>query len=401
MSALLQLTCFQMLIYAGMWIAGWVIVGEERRAVRHWLGFNLLLAVGLGLVSLRPAGDPWLTVVLANLVLAGAFLLLYRGGALFLRLPTRDVEAAMLMLSCMAFAVWTGPVPTGPGWIHPGAATAALIGWVLLAASWRSRGALAEQFGPRTAWVALAPQVVYGIVQGVRAWQIFTLDATAVQLQTQSASNQALVYVSMLAAAVFNLVFMFLIVLRLMGRLTYMVEHDGLTGLLNRRAIETLLEREWVRWRRMGQPFTVLALDLDHFKQINDRWGHPAGDAVLRSTASLLRREVREVDSVGRVGGEEFLVLMPGCAPASAAHVAERLRGVLRARPVDVGTAEPVPVTGSIGVAAVASTDTDLAHLLRRADAALYIAKAQGRDCVVCAAADSGRVPVTPVVPAI
>jgi diguanylate cyclase (GGDEF)-like protein len=151
----------------------------------------------------------------------------------------------------------------------------------------------------------------------------------------------------------------------------------------------------------MGQPFTVLALDLDHFKQINDRWGHPAGDAVLRSTASLLRREVREVDSVGRVGGEEFLVLMPGCAPASAAHVAERLRGVLRARPVDVGTAEPVPVTGSIGVAAVVSTDTDLAHLLRRADAALYIAKAQGRDCVVCAAADSGRVPVTPVVPAI
>ncbi len=254
MSALLQLTCFQMLIYAGMWIAGWVIVGEERRAVLHWLGFNLLLAVGLGLVSLRPTGDPWLTVVLANLVLAGAFLLLYRGGALFLRLPTRDVEATMLMLSCAAFAVWAGPVPTRPGWIHPGAATAALIGWVLLAASWRSRGALAEQFGPRTAWVALAPQVVYGIVQGIRAWQIFTLDASAVQLQTQSVSNQALVYVSMLSAAVFNLVFMFLIVLRLMGRLTYMVEHDGLTGLLNRRAIETLLNASGRAGGAWGSP---------------------------------------------------------------------------------------------------------------------------------------------------
>jgi diguanylate cyclase (GGDEF)-like protein len=390
-----------MLIYAGMWAAGWVILGEERKAVLHWLGFNLLLALGLGLVSLRPAGDPWFTVVLANLVLAGGFLLLYRGGALFLRLPVRDGELAAAMLGCIAFALWSGPIPHGPGWIHPGAGTAALIGWTLLAGSWRGRAALTAQFGARTAWVALSPQVLYGLVQVLRAHQIITLDATAVQLQTHSAANELLVYASMLSAAVFNLVYMFLIVLRLMGRLTYMVDHDALTGLFNRRAIQAMLEREWARWRRMGKPFTVIALDLDHFKQINDRWGHPAGDAVLRSTASLLRREVREVDSVGRVGGEEFLVLMPGCAPASAAHVAERLRGVLRARPVDVGTAEPVPVTGSIGVAAVVSTDTDLAHLLRRADAALYIAKAQGRDCVVCAAADSGRVPVTPVVPAI
>ena len=109
MSALLQLACFQMLIYAGMWAAGWVILGEERKAVLHWLGFNLLLALGLGLVSLRPAGDPWFTVVLANLVLAGGFLLLYRGGALFLRLPVRDGELAAAMLGCIAFALWSGP----------------------------------------------------------------------------------------------------------------------------------------------------------------------------------------------------------------------------------------------------------------------------------------------------
>lgn len=382
MSALLQLACFQMLIYTGMWAAGWVIVGEERKAVLHWLGFNLLLALGLGLVSLRPTGDPWLTVVAANLLLAGGFLLLYRGGALFLRLRVRDGELAALMLLCMAFALWAGPRPDRPGWVHPGGGTAALIGWTLLAGSWRSRAALTAQFGSRTAWVALSPQVLYGLLQVLRAGQIFTLDATVVQLQTHSAANELLVYASMLSAAVFNLVYMFLIVLRLMGRLTYMVDHDALTGLLNRRAIQSMLEREWARWRRMGQPFTVIALDLDHFKQINDRWGHPAGDEVLRQTAGRLQGQVREIDAVGRVGGEEFLVLMPGCTAGDAPAVARRLHLALRNAPVEVDSRAQLQVTASLGVAVVDVGDATVDKLLARADLALYRAKHGGRDRV-------------------
>ncbi|MCK6423520.1 MAG: GGDEF domain-containing protein [Burkholderiaceae bacterium] len=387
MNALLQLACFQMLIYAGMWAAGWVIVGEERRSVLHWLGFNLLVAAGMGLTLLRPTGDPWLTVALANVLIAGAFLLLVRGGALFLRRPTRDLELGLIALAGLAFVLWTGPAPRGPGWIHPGGAATAVIAWSLLSMCWRDRAALAEQFGPRTAAVALAPMALYGGLQAWRTVQIFTRDASFVHIQSQSTANELLVYASLLAAAVFNLVFMFLIVLRLMGRLTYLVEHDGLTGLLNRRAIQSLLEREWARWRRLGEPFTVVALDLDHFKQINDRWGHPAGDEVLRSASSLLRREVRSIDAVGRVGGEEFLVLMPGCAPESAVGVAERLRRSLRGQPVAIDGGREVAVTASLGVAAVDAGDPDLEHLMRRADAALYQAKHEGRDRVVRAQA--------------
>jgi diguanylate cyclase (GGDEF)-like protein len=155
--------------------------------------------------------------------------------------------------------------------------------------------------------------------------------------------------------------------------------------LLNRRAIQNLLEREWARWRRLGQPFTLVSVDLDHFKQINDRWGHPAGDAVLRNTARVLHEQVRSIDRVGRVGGEEFLVLMPGCTPCSAAAVAERLRMALRNDPVELVPQGRVALTASLGVAVVTSGDADLEQMIRRADAALYRAKHEGRDRVVLA----------------
>ena len=164
--------------------------------------------------------------------------------------------------------------------------------------------------------------------------------------------------------------------------------HDGLTGLLNRRAILGLLQIELERAAREVQPVAVLMVDLDHFKAINDRHGHMAGDAALRETANRLMTSVRRYDSVGRYGGEEFLVVLPGCNGDGALAQAERLRQAVASEPFSIAT-QSLPITCSIGVAwRPASSRCDTDTLVRESDLGLYGAKESGRNRIVCAAVE-------------
>jgi two-component system, cell cycle response regulator len=160
--------------------------------------------------------------------------------------------------------------------------------------------------------------------------------------------------------------------------------HDHLTGLWNRGAIMDLLQRETQRTVRIGEPMGVIMADLDHFKRINDSYGHQIGDAVLREVAHRLLESVRNYDYVGRYGGEEFLIVLTACATADLAVTAERIRIHVSEEPVDTDTG-PIPVTISIGLAAQHTAGPDLPkgeELVRAADSALYIAKANGRNRV-------------------
>ena len=158
--------------------------------------------------------------------------------------------------------------------------------------------------------------------------------------------------------------------------------HDGLTGLLNRTAILEVLRNECARAERERQPLGLLLVDLDHFKRINDGHGHLAGDAVLREAASRMRSVVRRYDALGRYGGEEFLIVLPGGDPAIARAQAERIRAALAERPFAL-MPEAVPVTCSIGVAAHAAPAVDDGPaLIHEADLAMYAAKHQGRNRV-------------------
>jgi diguanylate cyclase (GGDEF)-like protein len=158
---------------------------------------------------------------------------------------------------------------------------------------------------------------------------------------------------------------------------------DELTGLVNRRRFNEALDDEIERSRRLGTTLSVLLADLDDFKRINDRFGHPAGDDALRDFAKLLRVHLREIDVAARLGGEEFAVLLPETDLEGALTVAERLRRHVDARAGARGS--DVRLTTSIGVAQYRSGTRE--DLLRRADEGLYQAKQQGKNCVVASAA--------------
>lgn len=149
---------------------------------------------------------------------------------------------------------------------------------------------------------------------------------------------------------------------------------DELTGLANRRAIQARLQDEIERSIRYGHPLSVLMIDLDDFKSINDRFGHAAGDEALASTAHAIESSIRSIDLAGRFGGEEFLVLLPETATPGAEVVAERIRSSVE----DSGR-----VTVSIGLAALSADDRDPSNLVERADVALYDAKRTGKNRVV------------------
>ena len=157
---------------------------------------------------------------------------------------------------------------------------------------------------------------------------------------------------------------------------------DPKTGLLNASAWEQEAERELSRALRENQPLAVVIADLDHFKRVNDTYGHLVGDRVLAAAATALQGAVRSYDSLGRFGGEEFAVLLPHTDPGEADQVAQRLRQQVSAVHVPTAQGDVVQVTVSVGVAVLGSNGSDLTELLAAADLALYRAKADGRDRV-------------------
>ena len=156
---------------------------------------------------------------------------------------------------------------------------------------------------------------------------------------------------------------------------------DGLTGLANRRQLEDQLATELSRVERFGGTLSVVLADLDDFKRVNDRYGHPAGDVVLREFARTLEEGSRDIDTVGRWGGEEFVLLLPGTNLDGAAQLAERIRRSLEERLIHAGGEEPIPTTASFGVAAFSAPATAEA-VLAAADSALYAAKRGGKNRV-------------------
>jgi two-component system cell cycle response regulator len=165
-------------------------------------------------------------------------------------------------------------------------------------------------------------------------------------------------------------------------QMRFQATHDGLTSLLNRGVTLDLLSRELIRSRREHVSTAILMCDLDHFKSVNDTYGHLAGDDVLKETAKRLLSSVRSYDFVGRYGGEEFLVVLNNCNPVFALARAEEIRKAIALKPIQTSNG-PVSATMSLGLLLSHEWGhRTVEELLQHADAALYAAKAAGRNCV-------------------
>jgi len=173
-------------------------------------------------------------------------------------------------------------------------------------------------------------------------------------------------------------------IIRLESKISWLAATDPLTGVLNRRAFMERMEGEMQRSKRNNEPFSVILVDIDHFKGINDTYGHLLGDAVLQKFAAHLSSLLRSYEVIGRYGGEEFVICLPGASEKQAIRVAERLRSSLVDLEFDVSVnQEAVPVTASFGVAGTAViTEGTGDMLLAKADQALYQAKREGRNRV-------------------
>ena len=204
-------------------------------------------------------------------------------------------------------------------------------------------------------------------------------------------ARRAVVFSGMTALAVGGILFGFFY--WLVGRVGRQLEsrsrmlkdlamRDGLTKLLNHRMFYTLLEKEVARARRYDKPLSLLMLDIDHFKRVNDTYGHVAGDTILAGLSNVVSNQVRNVDSACRYGGEEISVILPETGLETAMQMAERIRSAIEAHRFDIGQGQSISVTVSIGVASLPAQETSVEKLVAAADKALYAAKEGGRNRV-------------------
>jgi diguanylate cyclase (GGDEF)-like protein len=376
-------------VLAGVWLFAASLVGDIRRAARHWAvfaggsAFGFLLFI-TALHVANPAQAELLRAV-ANMSVMLAIVALQRGVWIFVEHPP-SMRMHLLVMGVALLASLVGLTQAG-GSLRV-ATLSTLLSLVSLGVSLDLYLYARDRLHFRWPWLMAAPGVFAVVGYTSRGLRVLVWPTTvASEITIDSPLNVASGIGYVVIVLAFHATLFALVVGRLLADLRHRARHDGLTGLLNRRALEEGIEAQIRRSLRTGEAFSVLMLDLDHFKSVNDRFGHAVGDQALEHVAAMLKAGVREVDALARIGGEEFVALMPGAPLAAVVPVAERLREQLAAHPLPLLTTT-VPVTVSIGVAQWQGPDEDMSRLLVRADAALYRAKQQGRNRVVAADAE-------------
>lgn len=196
-------------------------------------------------------------------------------------------------------------------------------------------------------------------------------------------------YLGIWALGLFGMTVFDLIGARLLRQIEFSATHDSLTRLLNRREIDHLLNQACYRAGRYGNSFSVMMLDIDYFKRVNDIYGHQAGDQALSMVAEIIRATIRKTDKVGRYGGEEFLIVDSNTSEEGAKKQAWRLNKAIKAASIDLSDGKSFSITVSIGVSSCSSDINSAEALVKAADKALYRAKTQGRDRVCVEMTDS------------
>jgi diguanylate cyclase (GGDEF)-like protein len=362
-------------VFAVIWALGAWLVKATRRAAIYWSIWASLSAI-IWLVLAAHLDSPPLLGVLAGVL---GVMALQRGIRIFVGFES-SLPTHALLLTVVVIANWLGTNNEFRSW--QAFVNFGVLAWLYLhiALDLYKYGSTIGRF--RWAWLLSLPTIFGGLGYGARALRAITQpESVLAEMSAHSALNvnAALGFVVLVLALHATLVV--LVVARLVAELRRLSHHDGLTGLLNRRAMEELLDTQIIRSQRTNANFVVMMLDLDHFKRINDQHGHAVGDLALKHVSSVLGSALQDADRLARFGGEEFVVLMANANIDQAYAVADRLRELLSATPLTHDRLR-VPLSVSIGVAQWL-IDEDPSHLLSRADAALFQAKVMGRNRVI------------------
>jgi diguanylate cyclase (GGDEF)-like protein len=367
--------------------AGWAVAGRRlglsRTSSAAW-GRSAFL---FGLAALWPLLPPfvpaWVLLSLMGACIFGALLLLWGGLSAFFKRPLSGWAGPGMMASVAVPMVLAWAL--GWPWAWAQMAMAGVMTALVMVASWQVRVPVKQEFGGVSMSLMLAPFFLGGLVLAALWAGLSPAAVSHAGLHTADGqSKQVLLLGLMVLSLWFAMMQGYMVLMRLVHRLRYLSLHDPLTGLFNRRAFEEKLAQEMRMLRRLGLPFSVMVVDVDHFKRINDSWGHAAGDQALVRLAQVLKDCIRESDDVGRLGGEEFCVLARGAEVDGAMEVAERIRQGVQRLPVASKSSQHMSV--SIGVACMDGSKGQKLNggqLIDRADRALYAAKQSGRNRVV------------------
>ncbi|MFA7280440.1 MAG: GGDEF domain-containing protein [Sterolibacterium sp.] len=350
-------------------------------AIRLWLVSLLVHAAAWSLVASRGEVPGWASSVLAFSLLSLHHALVLASLLRFYDLPLRR-----------HWPYW--PVPlmaAGLLWFAGNPAASQMVGGLIFALQMALVGALL--FTRSDSWPGLRIVIGGTALAGsalllLRVALQLTDSALPRELLTPSPEQSGIFLFGFIFRLVFAFSFLLLLEAQRYEELRVLATRDPLTGARNRRSFFELVEQEVARQRRSGEALTLMILDLDHFKQVNDDYGHLAGDQVLREVKAAIEHLLRLPDSLARYGGEEFCILAPNTDAGGGATLAERVRNGIAGLTLTIGGKNLQPVTASIGVAtlAVGESVANVDELLARADAALYQAKNAGRNRVVIAA---------------
>jgi len=365
-----------LMMAASMAVVGW---GRRRDGLGRWAAALLVNAIGHLLIMLRGLIPDVLSVVVGNLMLSSVFVGMI---AAVYQFQGRPVRWALLLAPPLLVLVFVSV------FIDNFPARVSFVGLVIgLQAVWALLAALSHRHATvgRGQWLLVAGLSLEAVVLGGRALVAISTHSEATNI-LQSSALQTLTFLATFSVVLISSVgFVFMSRDRADENNRVLAALDPLTGVANRRSLIAALDRDVARAQRMREPMALMMVDIDHFKDVNDQYGHPAGDRVLCSVVNVLRQRVRAQDLVGRYGGEEFMVLLPDTGLVGAEQLARELcKAVEESRcPADGVPGPGIAVTVSIGVfgGRLESGDSwDM--LIAAADRALYQAKNNGRNRV-------------------
>ena len=334
-------------------------------------------AIGAELLALRGLIPDFFSITVANCILVLINVFLYWGIAelLHLRRPQRWLLPASILPTAAISLYFSYVQPDVSARIIAISAIAVLqYGFIVHLLSGPGPRRIHM---PRRGLAALF--TLYAALNIYRAWEAYLHDPRSL-LSSAPTSNFSFL-TPILIGVMTALGVIWLAMAQLQNELEAQSQTDPLTGLLNRRALEQIGTEAVEAARRQNSVLSLIVLDLDRFKSINDEHGHDGGDVALHHAARCLRDNLRDVDHIARLGGEEFVAVLPGTSHECAAEIAENLRHCLASLTVE-HLSQEIRLSASFGVAAMLPTDTTWLEILRRGDRALYLAKEQGRDRV-------------------